>query len=407
MRRATIFLFTVLTLQVATAQTPSRVSPALPVDVKIPPNFPSTENPIEFFDDYSWRTFIALNWPAESDKRGVADPNKDFGESAERVVWQTWKADHETFLDNGVKPKLWEEADAGLMIKHYNQAGMRGEARGSLSDANGKYVRYEVRLNKVEFEDIRTRELYLRKNLPKQGAPTLTFPIGSIELKAAWKEFTPTELTNDAMMRRFYTSKMEIVDPDGSARTATLGLIGFHIVHRTPTRREWIWSTFEHIDNVSGSQSVLHGVPSPAPANRLLPKVDSANPPQANPTPVPVRRLKGVHPSTQETNQLYRNLKGVKGTVWENYELIATQWPTTPAATEQEFIKNFEGSYPAGAGRPFPGDRSSRSSIANLTMETTASFQRGTSCMKCHFRAGKQAGTEFVWTVPLQAWPPQ
>ena len=30
----------------------------------------------------------------------------------------------------------------------------------------------------------------------------------------------------------------------------TLGLVGFHVMHKTVTRLQWIWTSFEHIDNV-------------------------------------------------------------------------------------------------------------------------------------------------------------
>jgi len=82
---------------------------------------------------------------------------------------------------------------------------------------------------------------------------------------------------------------------------------------------------------------------------------------------------------------------------------VMTQWPRTPAQSEQEFIQNFRASYPAGAGNPSP-DENSPFRVANLTMETTSSFQTGQSCMKCHFNAGRTRGTEFVWTVPLRAF---
>src|SRR6516164_11266669 len=46
-------------------------SPAVPTDVSIPGGFGG--NPIAFFDDYSWRTFIALVWPGLKDHRGEPD----------------------------------------------------------------------------------------------------------------------------------------------------------------------------------------------------------------------------------------------------------------------------------------------------------------------------------------------
>jgi hypothetical protein len=32
-----------------------------------------------------------------------------------------------------------------------------------------------------------------------------------------------------------------------------VGLVGFHIVIKTPQRENWIWSTFEHVDNTESS----------------------------------------------------------------------------------------------------------------------------------------------------------
>ena len=40
-----------------------------PTDVCIPDGF--TQTPMEYFDDYSWRLFVSLIWPAEPGTRGV------------------------------------------------------------------------------------------------------------------------------------------------------------------------------------------------------------------------------------------------------------------------------------------------------------------------------------------------
>jgi len=45
-----------------------------PSDVEIPEGFRG--NPIAFFDDFSWKTFIALVWPALEGERGVPDPKQ-------------------------------------------------------------------------------------------------------------------------------------------------------------------------------------------------------------------------------------------------------------------------------------------------------------------------------------------
>src|SRR5690348_15782117 len=43
-------------------------------------NLPPWQNPIDFFDTYSWRIFIALNWPAAQGQRGVPDGAKSISD---------------------------------------------------------------------------------------------------------------------------------------------------------------------------------------------------------------------------------------------------------------------------------------------------------------------------------------
>lgn len=408
------------------AQIPApTVSPDAPADVEIPDGFGG--DPVAFFDDFSWRSFVALNWPALDGRRGLPDRDKELGQAGNDIVWGTWKADHEIFQPGGKKPSPWDSfegfspdkftsfADAGrykilggfgeraseLQIEHFNQAGPVGNEQGSLVGRNREYIRYEVRINKVEFDFIRDGDFYLFEKLPTTGQ--LTFPIGSAEIKAAWRTFTESELQDIDLLKRFFTAEAILVDPDGSRQSTTIGLIGLHIVRRTTSRREWIWSSFEHIDNLSGGGSTLLPSTSPVGQNALRPPVNKENPPQDDPDPVPVKRLLPIRDSTKETNEAYRTHARIAGTVWENYELVLTQWPRTPAQSEQEFVQNFSETYPAGAGNPSPTD-SAGVSIANVSMETTGAFQQNFSCMKCHFRAGTSHHTEFVWTVPLRAW---
>src|ERR1700674_4175378 len=90
---ATLMLM-ILALVVATtsagAQAPRpTVSPDPLPDVP-----PTTGDPFPFFDNYSWRSFIALNWPAASGpaNRGRPDRTRAFGDVSGPRVWTTWKS---------------------------------------------------------------------------------------------------------------------------------------------------------------------------------------------------------------------------------------------------------------------------------------------------------------------------
>ena len=55
------------------------ISSQLPSDVCIPAGFPRWGNPIAFFDDFSWRSFIAMVWPVQQGQRGVPDTGQSIG----------------------------------------------------------------------------------------------------------------------------------------------------------------------------------------------------------------------------------------------------------------------------------------------------------------------------------------
>lgn len=127
------------------------------------------------FDEFSWKTFIALNWPAKAD--GTPDPSLTIGEHQEGpTVWQSWKSSRDIFLANGAKPLGWDEADPvpapcsvlsnGEQVKgtlHLTQVGKTpgvldesGEPfeTGPLIDQNGQYTRYGILTNRSMFDYI-------------------------------------------------------------------------------------------------------------------------------------------------------------------------------------------------------------------------------------------------------------
>src|SRR6267142_2573097 len=76
-------------------------SPSMPADVCIPDGF--IDVPVLYFDDYSWRAFLAMVWPANRGHRGVADANKSVGAAGPRV-FETLKSMWEVFHEDGSAP---------------------------------------------------------------------------------------------------------------------------------------------------------------------------------------------------------------------------------------------------------------------------------------------------------------
>lgn len=393
---------------------PAKVdSSAVPQDADVPNGFP--DNPIAFFDDYSWRTFIALVWPATAGQRGIPDDKKTVGGPGPRV-FETYKSMWEVFHADGSSPSDWNDNEAASAnpcgaasqwgdltlasfskFSDFAQAGV-GTLVGPLvaqPTSKPSYVRFMTSFNKVEFEHIINPDgkipphpLYLRKNL--DAANPVIFPNGSIDIKAAW-----IDMRSAMHPERYYTRIALLLDPSsGKCEKATVGLVGLHIVQKTSTRPQWIWSTFEHVDNVPpadpggpGTFAFNDGTGSPMPDKNPY----SVSPlPLPTPKPYNVSRIEPIHTSTQGTNKSYRD--ALKGTVWEHYQLVMTQWPVTPGRADL-------------AGTPdqtFPGKGAS-TAFSNVTMETFDQKNIRGGCMNCHNSA--KADADFIWSLKDHAFP--
>ncbi|MEP7341547.1 MAG: hypothetical protein ABI977_27695, partial [Acidobacteriota bacterium] len=63
---------------------PVITSSQVPPDVGTPLIFDGNGVPFASFDDYSWRAFIALVWPAQSGQRGLPDASKQVSDPGPR-----------------------------------------------------------------------------------------------------------------------------------------------------------------------------------------------------------------------------------------------------------------------------------------------------------------------------------
>lgn len=436
---------------------PAAVSGNIPLQVLLPGlGLPgSFTTPLEirpYFDYFSWESFIALNWPAATGSRGVPNQPNDSSvflnaASGTPVVWGTYKDSFDLFGQKDQRPSPWESNTSPIPPCANGQPGARTLiflSKGNsplmqtkqafsfpLVDQRGNYVYYDIRYDQAQYNFIRGQEgqpatyLYLLKNLaPAENAQfgvqmpmttTSTTPatLGSIMVKAAWRIKTDKDDTS-----RFYTTAAQTLDPQTQKCTpVTVLLVGLHIAHKIDPFTEWVWSTFEQVDNVPPDADIKPQPPVPpsgysfnnGTTNPITTGGYNYKPAVAatpSPSPVQVTRVNPipntpVGQSTREVNAFYQQL--LKGTVWQYYQLVVTQWPFNPGIGQGNpfMLMQNGGVYPQNAGSAFPVN-----GAVNTTMETYFQTQNdaagagGNSCMSCHYRAGQ---SDFSWGLNRRA----
>lgn len=389
-----------------------RPDPArLPVlSASLPPDLPSSKTGVsdEMADTFSWNTFIALNWPSAPD--GSPDLGQLPGQQGDNpTVWETWPEASRIFRPDGRPPAPWgtppgpedwppelSQVPAGTRVllrtgKDLSVWAPEAAAPAPLIDQNGRYVRLEIRLNRPAFDALRALRLDLREGI--ESAAPVSFPAGratppttpgAIRIQAAWKILSPAE----AAAGRFHAIRAVVYTPaaspgegPGVIEHVTAGLVGLHIVRKTPSAPGWIWSSFEHVDNCPTA-----GEPADRAAYNFYDKTAPAlpvNQPPArpwNPAAVepPSRRAQIVRQipipvATRALSAAYQAaLRAINpASPWQYYELIGTQ------------RRSPSGDTPAQPGR-----------LANTTLETylATAATPAASCIDCHAQASAASG---------------
>jgi len=409
---------------------------------------PSTRvDPFPQFDDFAWRAFVALNWPAltDPDHRGLPDRAKALGDPGPRV-WETFKARYELFqvgqdgLPVAAPPWATYEAlnpcgaDVDSRAKtlatfdpfqDFNQSAfLPSVAANPLVAQNRTYTRYEVRINEPEYSALAASGWSRGENLPDAAHPARV-PDGSISVKAAWRLLTAAD--TPAIRARYYVVENAAVVDVAKTLAARrvvcsrsdVALVGLHIVVRTKYRPQGLWSTFEHVDNVppAGAADAREpdardagapysyfdaskpnlGLWPPFGSRDTLP-VSVDHPPKVDPAPMQVVRRHPIHPSTMAMNRAYWALPGIKGTVWEHYMLVASQWPTVTHPADPEN----DGAYfpglpiaPDAVRENYQSADAPKENMINTTIETYLQ-DPPSSCMSCHQNVSNALGRDFV-----------
>jgi hypothetical protein len=388
------------------------------------------ENLQRGFDFYSWLTFIALNAPADESK-SVKDARPDTRTKWEDIarfrqladvmlpdgkapVWGTRRAED---VPPVCRDQLKAKPDL-MLIQMIEETYNQPFKTGPLIDQNGNYALFDILLNRQMFDYIAHNKLFSRAAQMSNPDLKVDFPAGvnpkdgnpgdpgTVMLKVSWRILDAAKDNKD----RFHTVDALIFVPgseDGKTKPAcvrkTLGLVGFHVGHKTKSRLQWIWTSFEHVDNVPEQKDV--------DARRLNPRYsfyDPSCPPAkclVNQTPPPpweppaTLKFRGafksqitrVVPLTDDTKEMNRKFQQLlQGTVWANYMLLSTQWPTDfNCAGQTDKKRGIEPNTdfdkePDMVCAPAPPY------LANSTLET---YTQGTtplassSCMACHANA--------------------
>jgi len=395
------------------------LSSAIPVDVCIPDGF--TGIAVDHFDDYSWRSLVALVWPA-ADRRGVPARGKTVGAAGPRV-FETYKPLWEIFHGDGSAPADFDTYDAaahspcgvsprfgGVIIGSASGIDDIGQAGLGVLDPpivaqNGRYVRTLTLFNRDAFDHILTNRYFLRSELPpvprpRPERPVIEFPDGSIAVKTAWVDVTGLP---QPLVERIYTRRALVKRAGGTGcAETTVGLIGIHIAQKTASRPQWIWSSFEQKDLVPpkwpdwpGAFALNDGRGTAMPAHNPL----SLSPlPREPVTPFNIIREPDapILTATELTSFGYQHL--LEGTPWQYYRLVVTQWPRVEGNQTAPIAPGLDG----GIANTFPG-QGAFSASANLTMETFSQKGVQLGCMSCHNRT--RLATDFMWSVFDHAYP--
>jgi hypothetical protein len=413
-----------------------RVSPKGPEDVGL-------ENLQRGFDFYSWRTFIALNSPADG-KTTIDHSKPDMPTRWEDM--RNFKPLLDVMLPAKMLPPQWpdeEKEKDGLeaerdrlipeecralhkqmpkrmVVKMIEESFNEPFKTGPLIDQQGHYAIFDILMNRQMFDYILENHLFTKAGQMSAANSGLAvdFPpgqnsagtLGAFMLKVSWKILGPDEPKPDT----FHQEKALVLMPPGDPKAKrpclpeTLGLIGFHAVHKTASRPQWIWTSFEHVKNVPDKDEVAANTLD-GPYNFFSINCKGNCPaPNATPPrpwdPDPALQLKfrkddsfrsqiaretPLTDAAKNMNKIFHSI--LQGTVWEHYMLISTQWPSAFGCTSLH-AQSLDAPAPKTDFLKQPDMNCSPAPtfLANSTLETYSQGDiplASSSCIACHGNA--------------------
>lgn len=403
---------------------------------------------------FAWQEFIALNWPAldpgTTGRRGRADPSASFtniapdaGGSYPLLVWQTYRHKNELFPATGMTDPSFDSKVPTYSYKGgpFSPAGGASWQLFNNLDESSQIglcnmfahtttpILYEAKVSRAVFDYANANKLTACDN--KGNCPTLTamrnttlnnlaayggicstnpaivsLPCGdatvpgdpgegAIEIKAAWRQLTPTE----AASGRFYTRK--VIFYTGAQygpqqyNNAVWGLVALHIIHKTQAFPTFVFASWEQVDNYDDVNNTNPEALAFVNTGTMLPSIPVARAHAIN---------SAIPPVTDAVHALFTAQDPT--TVWQYYKLIGVQAmpmagpppATAPADTlsyyymanivveTNQTLQNFFGEAPTGVVEPFQN--------VYLNGATGSPFQMG-GCQGCHGTQGQSIGGDM------------
>jgi hypothetical protein len=313
------------------------------------PIFPSTPNPTDCnFQVWSWTAFVhwMMNDPATSQPLFLSLPTPDDLKSGDLARAQVGPRAL-TLKPRGQKPRT--------AIGEIEQAG----TGGVLVDQTGRAVYYSTHMDPIYF---RFTQQYYGPNYAN-ATPTVQYPLNATVFKAAWRIVPSGQTVTDAYTT---TATIALLESDGQGglktsgqtATATVALIGVHVVGVVQGHPEFLWATFEQVNNapdlpagmspsspnpVSAQNFTFYKGGTPANASNVQASAFTINPTTQVISPItnvfrqfayggatPALRVYDITTSNQFfQNQLTTGASKLVSPVFGNYKLIGTVWILT------------------------------------------------------------------------------
>jgi hypothetical protein len=280
---------------------------------------------------------------------------------------------------------------------------------GILVDQTGQIVWYSTHMNDIYFKFVQVNGAAGYA----QASATLNFPVGAAVFKASWKVVpdgtTPTGFYTEKSVVPLLVNKPGggiMVDPSGKTRPVTVALVGLHVVGVTDNHPEFLWATFEQLQNapdlppgtkptdpVSSQSFTFYAAKTPMNTCNVRAALSVSDPLKQTVAPITnVYRqyaTGGADPArTFDINAINTSAQGEMAkikvkppqpleNVWANYKLIGTLWlqPNSLKPNDDNMVGEGVGSV----------------NLANATLETY--FQGPSiSCFLCHNTGGSSSG---------------